>query len=247
MQDAFSNAPQRMLAETNCGIAAVWLGDLARARHHLETAQSRSVDPTYPSVLGRATEGLAWLAELEGHLEEAWNLAHGALEVLSDYGDRVGVVSALETVASVAVSTGRADMGTRLLGAAERMRQEIGMVRAAMESDRYAETVAAATTALGEDFDRCWTEGVAMSEGEALRYARRGRGERGRASSGWPSLTPSEVGVVRHVVEGFSNAEIAERLFVSPNTVKTHLTHVYTKLGLSSRAELAAEAARRDL
>jgi DNA-binding NarL/FixJ family response regulator len=47
------------------------------------------------------------------------------------------------------------------------------------------------------------------------------------------------------VVEGLSNPQIGERLFVSPRTVQTHVAHVFTKLAVSSRAQLAAEAARR--
>jgi len=66
----------------------------------------------------------------------------------------------------------------------------------------------------------------------------------GAASSGWASLTPSERDVVRLVSEGLGNNDIATRLFVSPRTVQTHLTHVYTKLGLTSRVQLAQEAAR---
>jgi len=63
-------------------------------------------------------------------------------------------------------------------------------------------------------------------------------------SSGWASLTPTERDVVRLVSEGLANNEIAARLFVSPRTVQTHLTHVYSKLGLTSRVQLAQEAAR---
>jgi DNA-binding CsgD family transcriptional regulator len=72
----------------------------------------------------------------------------------------------------------------------------------------------------------------------------RGRGERKRPASGWASLTPAEGDVVRLVSEGLGNKDIATRLFVSPRTVQTHLTHVYTKLGLTSRVQLAQEAAR---
>jgi DNA-binding CsgD family transcriptional regulator len=57
-------------------------------------------------------------------------------------------------------------------------------------------------------------------------------------------LTPTELDVVRLVSEGLGNKDIATRLFVSPRTVQTHLTHVYSKLGLTSRVQLVQEAAR---
>ena len=98
---------------------------------------------------------------------------------------------------------------------------------------------------MGEsDFDAAWAEGVALSTEEAIAYAQRGRGQRKRPTSGWASLTPTELEVVRLVSEGLSNNDIATRLFVSPRTVQTHLTHVYAKLGLSSRVQLVQEAAR---
>jgi DNA-binding CsgD family transcriptional regulator len=79
---------------------------------------------------------------------------------------------------------------------------------------------------------------------EAIAYALRGRGERKRPSSGWGSLTPTELDVVRLVAEGIPNKDIATRMFVSPRTVQSHLRHVYNKLGLTSRVQLAQEAAR---
>jgi DNA-binding NarL/FixJ family response regulator len=90
------------------------------------------------------------------------------------------------------------------------------------------------------DFDAAYAEGSAMSASEATAYARRGRGERKRPSLGWNSLTPMESQVSELAAQGLRNAEIAERLFVSVTTVKTHLGHVYAKLGLRSRSELAA-------
>ena len=70
---------------------------------------------------------------------------------------------------------------------------------------------------------------------------------RGRPPFGWDSLTPTELDVVRRVTGGLSNAQIGATLFMSTATVKTHLTHVYTKLGIATRTELAADAARRTL
>jgi DNA-binding CsgD family transcriptional regulator len=107
-------------------------------------------------------------------------------------------------------------------------------------------TIAAVGDALGENgFEEAWAEGAALSIAEAIAYAQRGRGGRKRASSGWPSLTRAELDVVKLVSEGLGNKEVAARLFVSPRTVQAHLTHIYTKLGLTSRVQLAQEAARR--
>jgi DNA-binding CsgD family transcriptional regulator len=96
-------------------------------------------------------------------------------------------------------------------------------------------------------FDTAWAAGAALTTDEAMTYARRGRGERKRPPSGWDSLTPTERDVVRLVSEGLGNKDIGDRLFISPRTVQTHLTHVYAKLGFPSRMQLAQEAARRSV
>jgi DNA-binding CsgD family transcriptional regulator len=75
--------------------------------------------------------------------------------------------------------------------------------------------------------------------------ARRGRGRRGRPATGWDALTPAERRVVALVGEGLTNPQIASRLFVSPDTVKGHVSAAFRKLGVANRAELAAEAVRR--
>ena len=82
----------------------------------------------------------------------------------------------------------------------------------------------------------------------ALREAggRRGRrGSRGRPQSGWDSLTPTEHAVAGLVAEGLSNPQIGERLYISSRTVQTHLAHMFAKLDISARAQLAAEVTRR--
>ena len=62
---------------------------------------------------------------------------------------------------------------------------------------------------------------------------------------GWESLTDSELGVTRLAAEGLTNRQIGDCLFISRRTVGTHLAHVFQKLGINNRSQLAAEAARR--
>src|SRR5712672_259466 len=124
-------------------------------------------------------------------------------------------------------------------------RRRAGETRFAVHQADYDEWVDATREALGDnDFAVAWSEGTALTMDEAIAYAQRGRGERNRPSSGWASLTPTELDVAGLVSEGLPNKDIAARLFISPRTVETHLTHVYAKLGLSSRVQLANEAAR---
>jgi DNA-binding CsgD family transcriptional regulator len=121
----------------------------------------------------------------------------------------------------------------------------MGSVRFKIWDASYEASVAALREAMDNNgFDGAWTEGAGLSTEEAITYARRGRGQRKRPSSGWGALTPTERDVVQLVSEGLANNEIATRLFISPRTVQTHLTHVYTKLGFTSRVQLAQEAAR---
>jgi DNA-binding NarL/FixJ family response regulator len=62
--------------------------------------------------------------------------------------------------------------------------------------------------------------------------------------SGRVRLTTRELDVLRLLVEGRSNPEIAAALFVSPRTAETHVTHILAKLGVTSRTEAAAHAVR---
>lgn len=62
-----------------------------------------------------------------------------------------------------------------------------------------------------------------------------------------PILTPRENEILRLTADGCTAPEIGRRLYLSTTTVKTHLQHVYEKLGVSDRAAAVAEAMRRDL
>ena len=66
--------------------------------------------------------------------------------------------------------------------------------------------------------------------------------------SGWPAEVSSLVGrgpQIAAVLGGLRNDAIARRLFIAPGTVKVHLSHIFAKLGITTRAELAAQAAAR--
>jgi DNA-binding CsgD family transcriptional regulator len=78
-------------------------------------------------------------------------------------------------------------------------------------------------------------------------WMRHARGERKRPARGWESLTPTEMRVVDLVAEGLTNPQIGERMFISRGTVKVHLSHIFAKLNIASRSELAAETTRREL
>jgi DNA-binding CsgD family transcriptional regulator len=152
----------------------------------------------------------------------------------------------LETLARLAGDAGRHLDAVRMFGATEAVRQRIGVVRFQTYDAEYNAALETVRNALGPtDFAACWNAGLALSTDEAIAYAQRGRGERKRPSSGWDSLTPTELDVVRLVSDGLGNKDIGARLFISPRTVQTHLTHVYNKLGLTSRVQLVHEAVRR--
>ena len=74
---------------------------------------------------------------------------------------------------------------------------------------------------------------------------RKARRRRQRPTFGWEALTPMELSVSALAAQGFTNPEIGSRLYISRRTVETHLSHVYTKLGFTSRSQLAAEVSRR--
>ena len=61
-----------------------------------------------------------------------------------------------------------------------------------------------------------------------------------RPTFGWGSLMPMELAVTEHVATGLSNPEIGRELYISRRTVESHLAHIFRKLGMSSRVQLAA-------
>ena len=148
-------------------------------------------------------------------------------------------------MAGLAASMGRREHAARLLGAAEAARAE-GHPRSESASLQCESDLAVIRQGLSvEELEAAWREGAALSLDEAAAQASKGQTRRGRCANGWASLTDTEQQLAELVAERLTNPEIAERLFISLSTVKTHLSHIYSKLGMTSRKQLAAEVRRR--
>jgi DNA-binding CsgD family transcriptional regulator/tetratricopeptide (TPR) repeat protein len=188
----------------------------------------------------------AILERAEGDLVEAEATAHRCLSICRTMKVATVEVETIEVLAGLAADVESHDVAARLLGAADARRHALGYVRPPIMRPSHDSDVATLIDAIGsERYKRVLAEGTAMSWDEALDYVTRGRGQRKRPSTGWASLTPAELAVVNVVADGMSNQQVADRLFISPRTVGTHLTHVFAKLGVTSRAELTATALRR--
>ncbi|TCO16820.1 putative ATPase [Kribbella steppae] len=215
--------PDGPLAQTY--VPAMLLPTYAAALHNpvdvLERAVALARRYNLPRILADALDqqGRSLTAEQP---DRAADLLHEALTIRVDHGLRTYIVDSLESLALLANHTNRTADAARLDTAATAMRSEM----------RYAAPPDLPTLPS--------TDEPPLTLDEAVAHVRRTRGARGRPSSGWASLTPTEREVVALAVEGLSNPEIGARLYMSRGTVKTHLAHVYAKLGVANRTELAS-------
>jgi predicted ATPase/DNA-binding CsgD family transcriptional regulator len=187
----------------------------------LERAVELARHYNLPRILADALDQQGRIA-ITTRPEKAAELLHQALTIRVDHGLRTYTIESLESLALLANHTNRPVDATRLATAAAAARTNLGLATPPDHPDLPT------------------SDEPPLPLDEAVAYARRTRGSRGRPSAGWGSLTPTEEQVVALAVEGLSNPEIGERLFISRGTVKTHLAHVYTKLGVSNRTELAS-------
>ena len=176
----------------------------------------------------------------------AYDLHHRALALRREYGLRTFYPDSLDALGALSALTGNApDATVRMLAASERARQVMGHPRTPANEPEQEQALAALRGALGDDrFSTHWEEGAGLTLDEAVAAAARGRGRNDRPDSGWSSLTPTELDVARMVAEGLANPEIGQRLFISRSTVKAHLSHIYRKLSITSRTELASIVSR---
>ena len=236
--DAFLPA-RGVVNRTLLAESAIRRSDLTEARRWIDEAMARPGSGRSVWVL----RARARLARSQGDPQRAWEIAVEGLEAALVGRVQLLVIDLLELLASIAAETDRHLDAARLLDLAERERTRLGYAPFAYDRLEADATRRAIDAALGaEGGSMVMPLGTELSVEETVEYLRRGRGQRARASSGWGSLTPTERKVVELVVEGLSNAEIGARMFVSTATVKSHLTHVFVKLGVRDRRTLAAAA-----
>ena len=223
------------------------LADIAVQRGQLDRARALAAD-----LRGRATSlENAWftstvdvlearVARQLGDLDRARDLCHRALTAQRENGYRLDALITLEEIAWLGVRRGEYREAALILGAADAAHARLGARRRPLDLHRYRGDRLRLAQALGiGGLRNALRAGGALTLDEAIEYASRGRGARRRSGTGRSSLTPTEMIVVRLVNQGLTNPQIADRMLVSVATVKTHLVHIFSKLGVSHRIELA--------
>jgi len=199
------------------------------------------------AALGYAEGIMAWH---RGELADAERMVREATVQWQRCGDQMAACDGIELLGVLAAARERFPDAARLLAAADAARQLLQYLAPGFTADRAAAAAAAsqARHVIGEDrFTQAWDEGQGLTLDEAVAYAARKGGGRKRPATGWASLTPAELAVARLAGEGLRNDAIARRLFIAPGTVKVHLSHIFAKLDITTRAELAAQATAQDL
>ncbi len=123
--------------------------------------------------------------------------------------------------------------------------EEAACLAAARGADEEARTMAARCATLAASLGATTVERRLAARLRRLDVRLGARGARRRPSTGWESLTPTELQVADLVGRGLTSPQVAARLYISPRTVQTHISHILRKLDLRSRVELAAGLARQ--
>ena len=248
--------------------ALLGLGDLARLRDDPGDAHDRYLDAlailreidARPGI-ARCLAGLGRVAMDLGAIELARQHLAESIRLSQSTGARMGVARGLEAFAALTVQEGRPALAVQLTAAASALREAAGLP--ALQGAR-AEQYLAPGRRLGEQaVARLWAEGLAMGSEAAVALALDGPpaaasggrdtvtltavGTHKGAAAVPGMLTPRERQVVGLISGGRSNKAIAEELFISPATAARHVANILAKLGFTSRTQIAAWAADRQL
>src|SRR6266480_2273395 len=184
-------------------------------------------------------------------------LAAQSLSIARTVHDSGSLILCLEELADVVAGQGEPAWAARLWGAAEHYRQASHATLPLVERPGRARHIEQAQGLLGKQiFAERWAEGRTLTAEQAIAASptpdpasqRPVQGRPGRTSMTQPLLDPlsqRELEVLQLLAGGASNQEIARALVVAPGTVKLHMSHILSKLGVKSRTQAILRA--RDL
>jgi len=180
----------------------------------------------------------------QGDLDRSDASVRESLRIRHAFGDRLGMARNVEVLAWIAAARHEYDRAARLVGVAQTLWRITGGRLFAHVHDRSDRCRDTTVRALGElSFLAACDEGARKNPDDGVAFAL-GAQERTSGSSasriGPDRLTRRERQIAELVAEGLSNRDIAGRLVVSQRTAEGHVEHILTKLGFSSRAQIAA-------
>lgn len=218
------------------------LGELARLEDDYNSAgalyeESLQVRREVGGKMGIAValHNLAHVAHHQQDYGKAEALLMESATLFQKLGSTLDTATCIAGLAGVLVAKGQSLTGTRLLGAVGVVLDKLGATMWAADRDDYDRTLSAAHRQLGkEPFDSAWAEGSKMSLEQALLMLEQGTSPPSPRTHP-AGLTERELEVLRLVAQGLTNAQVAQSLTISPNTVSIHLYSIYSKLGVKSR------------
>lgn len=240
----------------NLGRIAFARNDLARAAAALEESLWRARALGFIWGLGDTLRSLGDLARVRGDQQQALTCYHESIALAMDHGDPNFLAMALAGLAATVAREGRPEPAVRLAAAAAALRERIGVPAEAWQREAYERGLAQARQSLPpETFATLWAAGLALSAEAAIAEAlvaaapspAQDEPPLPANAAQLAGLTPREIDVLRLLVEGLSDRDIAETLFLSPRTVGWHVNHLLAKLEVSSRTAAATVAVRRGL
>jgi predicted ATPase/DNA-binding CsgD family transcriptional regulator len=249
LDDAVRLPHWTLLPVANLADVALLRGDPAAAASLAEHAVAGWREAGYLWGMAQALGTAAAAASERGDQVGAARLYDETLSLWLESDDGRGIAGTLAGIAGVANRRGQAERAARLLGAAWGVAESLGVRYLAHHV--HAERVLAATRSLLDDhvFDAAWREGQALSTEQAVAEARRllVAPTSVPVPDRSPRLSPRELDVLRLLVAGHHDREIATALRVSPRTIQTHVASLFAKFGVNSRVEVTAIAVRRGL